>query len=246
VALQLYTLEDIGMLNSGVYERAGEDHMSRHLFYFAIGGLLTWGFVLTGIVSTLTADWQPTLGVFLIVGLAVPFVGILLNISRSAFASFIGYNLVVGGLAAILGPALTVMELARPGIVVETAVLTGAVTCIMGFTGTMFPRFYSWIGGMLFGALSGLLFVMVLGIFIPALAQMTAVHYIAAGIFALYVGFDMWRASEIPATMYNAMDVTTSLYLDILNLFLQLGSIIADIGGGILDIGSDLDFGGGD
>ena len=72
-----------------------------------------------------------------------------------------------------------------------------------------------------------LLLVLVASFFIPALMQFSIIHYLAAGLFALYIGYDMWRASEIPATLDNAVDVSISLYLDILNLFLWILPILA-------------------
>ena len=57
--------------------------------------------------------------------------------------------------------------------------------------------------------------------------QFSIIHYLAAGPFAPYIGYDMWRASEIPATLDNAVDVSVSLYLDILNLFLWILPILA-------------------
>jgi len=48
--------------------------------------------------------------------------------------------------------------------------------------------------------------------------QFSIIHYLAAGLFALYIGYDMWRASEIPATLDNAVGVSISTYFDPRNL----------------------------
>jgi len=55
---------------------------------------------------------------------------------------------------------------------------------------------------------------------------MGIIDYISAGIFSLYIGYDMHRAHSIPKTLDNAIDVSLSLYLDIINLFLNLLSIL--------------------
>ena len=62
----------------------------------------------------------------------------------------------------------------------------------------------------------------ILQVFVPNLQNVGFVDWLAAGLFALYIGYDMWRASEIPANLDNAVDVAASLYLDIINLFLSL------------------------
>ncbi len=214
-------------MKTDVYGRTGADTMSRNAFYFVMGCVLSWGFVATYIVSELTANWRPGIGMYLLVGLVIPIAGILLSTSGSALVSFLGYNLVVIPFGAILGPALAQYELAYPGIVSEAATLTAAVTGVMAVSGLMFPNFYRSIGGALFGALLALVAVSVLSLFVSALAQFTVIHYIAAGIFALYIGYDMHRASEIPATLDNAVDVCISLYLDIINLFLRILEILA-------------------
>lgn len=216
------------LLSSDVFERSGSDSMTRGAFYFVVGCVLSWGFLATYMFSTLTASWQPSLWEFLLVGLGLPLAGIFMSTSSSALLSFIGFNLVVVPFGLILGPTLALYNVAQPGIVAEAAGLTACVTGVMMLTGLAFPRFYASIGGALLGALGALLLVMVISFFVPGLMEFTIIHYLAAGLFALYIGFDMYRASEIPATLDNAVDVSVSLYLDIINLFLWILRILGN------------------
>ena len=214
------------MLKTDVYDRSGSDTMTRSVFYFVMGCVLAWGFTATYIVSEMTTDWKPGTIEFLLIGLGLPLVGIFMSVSESALISFVGYNLVVIPFGAILGPVLAAYELAKPGIVSEAAMLTGIVTVVMAISGLFFPNFYRSLGGALFGALLALLVVSVASMFVPALREFTVIHYMAAGLFALYIGYDMWRASDVPATLDNAVDVCISLYLDIINLFLRILRIL--------------------
>lgn len=209
-------------MRSDVFERTGTDTMTRNAFYFVVCCILTWGFTATYIVAQMTAAWKPGMLVFLLVGLGLPFLGIFISSSGSALISFIGFNLVVIPFGAILGPVLAEYQLAQPGIVAEAAQLTGIVTGVMALSGLLFPNFYRSIGGALLGALLALLAILIASMFIPALMEFKLIHYAAAALFALFIGFDMWRASEIPATLDNAVDVCISLYLDIINLFLWI------------------------
>ncbi len=216
------------MIDTGVFERGGADTMSRRMFYLILGGILAFGFVATAFVSDMTATWHPNLWMFLLVGLGVPAAGICLShFSSNPFLSFIGFNMVVVAFGAILGPLIAEFKVNMPGVVTQAATLTGIVTAVMALAGLTFPDFFSKIGGALFAALLCLVGVSLVSLFVPALAGMTWIHYVAAGIFALYIGFDMWRASQIPATLDNAVDVAVSLYLDILNLFLRILMILA-------------------
>lgn len=216
------------MFKASVYDRTGSDAMTRNAFYLVMGCILAWGFTATYIVSKMTASWKPGIIELLLIGLGLPLLGIFMSISNSAFLSFVGFNFVVIPFGAILGPVLAAHEFAKPGIVSEVAMLTGVVAGVMALSGLVFPNFYHSIGGALFGALSALLIVIILSMFVPALMGFKVIHYLAAGLFALYIGYDMWRASEIPATLDNAVDVCISLYLDVINLFLWVLRIYAN------------------
>ena len=50
---------------------------------------------------------------------------------------------------------------------------------------------------------------------------------VVAGIFALYIGFDIYRSQQFEKTVDNAVDCALDIYLDIANLFIRLLSIIA-------------------
>ncbi len=216
-------------MSDAVWSRSGSDTISRRAFYAVIGAVLTWGFVLTVLVSHATALWQPGIVMVFLVGLGIPIVGIVLSVtSDNPLVSFAGFNLVVGGLAAILGPVLAIYAIKAPGAIEEAATMTGFLTVVMGASGFLFPDFYRSIGGALLGALTAFVIVSIAGLFIPALHATHALDYIGVLLFSLYVGFDMWRASEMPATIDNAVDVSVALYLDIINLFLNLLSIFSD------------------
>ena len=216
------------MFESKVWDEYGIGTISRRSFYGLLGLVLTWGFGLTYIVSQYTANWQPGIWIMLLVGLVIPILGIFLSsASEDAIVSFVGFNMVVVPFGAMLGPVLTHYHIAAPGAVEQAALATALVTVIMTATGFLFPNFYSRLGGALFVALLCLLGVRILQIFIPALQSFGIVDYLAAGLFALYIGYDMWRASEVAATADNAVDIAVSLYLDIVNLFLNLLRIFA-------------------
>ena len=51
--------------------------------------------------------------------------------------------------------------------------------------------------------------------------------WIVAGVFSLYIGFDVWRSQQFPKTVDNAVDCALDIYLDLANLFIRLLSILA-------------------
>jgi FtsH-binding integral membrane protein len=100
--------------------------------------------------------------------------------------------------------------------------MTGSVTLVMMLLAMIFPDFFAKLGGVLFAALLGLVAVRLLQLFIPGLQSLVLIDWISAAIFSLYIGYDWNRATEIPKTLDNAVDVAVSIYLDVVNLFLSL------------------------
>lgn len=206
-------------MNTGVFERYGQDAISERLFRFILVAVLLWGFVGTMILSSLTASWKPGAYSIIFLGIILPILGIILARRDNWFLSFIGYNMIVVPFGLILGPCLNKYS---PDVIKNTFMITAMITAVMGCAGIMFPRIFEKMGLSLFLALLCLLGVRILQMFMPALQGLVWVDYLAAGIFSLYIGYDMYRANEIPKTVDNAIDIAIDLYLDILNLFLAI------------------------
>lgn len=166
---------------------------------------------------------MPSGWLVLIIGLAIPILGIVIAInSDNPIVSFIGYNMIVVPFGFLLGP---VVNQYSPDVVRNAMGMTAAITILMGILGTAFPNFFSKIGGVLFFALVSLLFIRIVQLFVPAW-DFGWIDYAAAGLFALYIGFDMYRANSMQKTVDNAVDICVDLYLDIINLFLNILKIM--------------------
>ena len=50
--------------------------------------------------------------------------------------------------------------------------------------------------------------------------------WIAAGLFSLYIGYDIYRSQQFPKTLDNAVDSALDIYMDIANLFIRLLDIL--------------------
>jgi FtsH-binding integral membrane protein len=209
-----------------VFNRTGSSSISSRTFYglvaiFISSGLLA-NFIITGYLISIgfTMGW---LGIIL--SLIVAIGGIILCRAEKPILSLLGYALIVGAMSFVMGTSLKGVS----GTVIQNAVLlTLAVTLIMGTAGVIFPDFFSRIGPVLFIALCSLLVIRIVGIFWPAFGHMGIWDYLAAGIFSLYIGYDMWRASSIEHSFQNTIDVSVNLYLDIINLFSSLVNILGD------------------
>ena len=50
--------------------------------------------------------------------------------------------------------------------------------------------------------------------------------WLAAGLFSLYIGYDVYRSQQFVKTVDNAVDSALDIYLDIANLFIRLLEIL--------------------
>jgi FtsH-binding integral membrane protein len=202
--------------------------MSIRTFYglisiFIASGLLTTFLVAGHLVSI---GYQMTSWFEIILCLAVCILGIfIVHSTDNLIISLIGYAMIAIPLAFPLAGQLGASTATA---IVNAGILTAIITGIMGFLGVTFPNVFSKLGSALFFSLLALIGLRLLSIFIPAINSFGILEYIGAGIFSLYIGYDMWRASTVDRTFKNALDISINLYLDILNLFTHLLAIMGN------------------
>lgn len=213
------------LFNTGVFGRNNFSTISDRSFMGSIAGFIGYGLILTYIMASFFAPVVPSMGFLIGVGLVIPLIGCFVAMSDNLPISFLGYNMIVLPLGLCLGP---IAHMVDPTIVQDAALITGIITGLMMFAGYTYPNLFKNLGGVLFYSLLGLVVVRILQMFIPALTGLTIIDYIAAGIFSLYIGYDMYRASTVGRTYTNALHIAVSLYLDIINLFLTLVSIFSN------------------
>ena len=149
--------------------------------------------------------------------------GILISsFSKNAGISFLGYNLVVLPVGAVVSMVVsTYVKSDSIGQVYQAIVYTAIITFVMIVLSIIFPNFFSRIGGFLFMCLIGLIIAEITALFLFPGTQ-NIFSWLGAILFALYIGHDHWKAQQFPKTLDNAVDSALDLYLDIINLFLRL------------------------
>lgn len=214
------------ILNIGVYERTGHDLISDRTFFFFLGCVIIWGLGGTAYAANEVSKtgWNPGWLSIIIFGLAIPILGMFIaKISNDWLMSFVGYNMIIIPFGAILSPIVNAYS---PQLIRNAFLVTVCVTGIMMFLGTILPDFFKKLGAVLLLSLLGLVGVRILQFFIPNFPEMGIIDWVSAGIFSLYIGYDWYRANNVPKTLNNAVDIAISLYLDIVNLFLNILSIM--------------------
>lgn len=158
--------------------------------------------------------------VFFIVYLVCVIAGVTISRkSDNPAISFLGYNLIVVPVGLCVAAAV-IKGGYSPSVVWHAIITTAGVAVIMVAAGLLFPQFFAKIGSILFFGLIGVVIGFVVSFFIPGVNL--AVTILSAGLFSLYIGYDVYRSQQFPRTVDNAIDCAIDLYLDIINLFLDL------------------------
>ena len=137
-----------------------------------------------------------------------------------SFLGFLGLSICMG---LLLTYFLTMYDIASIQLAFT---LTGGVFVVMVLLATFFPTFFLSIGRGLGITLLITIVIEIIASFLFRGALMIT-DYIVVLIFCGYVGFDWARAQHYPKTLDNAIDCAADIYVDIVNLFIRILSIIS-------------------
>jgi len=173
--------------------------------------------------------WLFFIGV-LVLGIIGVFIA---NKSAIPVISALGFLLVAAPFGLLLGPTVGMYE---PESVTKVMLVTGLVTLVMSIIGVLIPKslehWAGWLLTALLILLVGQFVIPMLGYWVPGFPILGALRlwdWLGVVLFSAYIIFDMNRAMRVPATIDNAIDCALALYLDILNLFVRLLSIMGNV-----------------
>ncbi len=213
---------------SAVFDRPAAQvaTVSDATYNLAIGLVLCWGFLVNWvIVRELDAAWIMSLdpAVFLVGYFVSGFLGFqLYRRSKEPAISFIGYNLVAAPLGLVLNIVVSQYE---PGLVIQALQITGGVTLLMMLLGSLCPRVFQAIRTALFVALLSVVLVELFMIFVLGVTA-DWIDWVVAAISCGYIGYEWSRANQMPKSIDNAVDSAAEIYMDIINLFVHILSIL--------------------
>lgn len=206
-------------------ERAHVGEFTRFNFNVTIGAVLFYGFLMNFLICKhMTGFFTSMNPIVLVIGYIICVIigGLMSSRSDNPIISFLGYNLVVLPVGAVLSVCLAGVN---PDLIVRAATVTAGVTAIMLLGAIAFPEIFRGMGRILFFSLIAVIIVevicMIFGVFMP-----TFWDWLVAALFALYIGYDWAIAQEYDCTIDNAIDACVGLYLNIVNLFLRVLSIM--------------------
>ena len=207
-------------LNSGLM-----DAVSPSVYNLVIGIMLVYGFLVNAAIVAFCGETFAHINpVVFIVGYFISvIIGTIMAVkSSNPVVSFIGYNLIVLPIGALLSVCL-------PGFsasdIMSAMVATGVVTFAMMVASMAFPHVFAGMGRSLFISL-------ILGIIVEIVASLLGYggdifNWFFVIIFSCYIGYDWHKAQMYPKTIDNAIDSAIDIYLDIINLFIRLLEIFS-------------------
>ena len=193
----------------------------------AIVAVLLWGLLVNYLMCSLigTAIFTVNPIVLLVGYLVLVLAGVIIaGKSHNPLVSFLGYNMVV----VPFGLIISLMVESYGGI--QSAVVTNAFLYTMLISVAMMacvmiaPNFFSKLGSMLSMVLIGVVICEVV-LLIFGVAQ-SWIDWLVAGLFSLYIGYDIYRSQQFPKTLDNAVDSALDIYMDIANLFIRILRIL--------------------
>lgn len=208
-----------------------DTELSERNYNLALGGTVLYGLIVNIIMCKLLGnslvDVNPWL--FIIGYFVLAITGIMMSTkSNSPIISFLGYNLVVVPIGLLLSIVISeYVEGGNADLIFQAIIYTSIITGVMITLSIIYPKFFAKLGGLLFGALVGLIIAELLTLFVFSWAQ-NLLTWVGVIIFSLYIGYDYYKAQEYPKTLDNAIDSAVDLYLDIINLFLRILEILGN------------------
>lgn len=202
----------------------GQEEISRRAYNLIIGATLLYGFAVNAVMVSLFQDFFAGINYLaLVIGYIVcVLIGAFLTRSDSGLISFIGYNFIVVPLGAMLS---VILPYYGTELVFNAVVITGTITLVMMAAGTIFPKIFLGMGRMLFFTLIAVIVVEV-GAMLIFHRDFAVMDYIVVLLFSGYIGYDWAKANAYRRTVNNAIDSATDLYMDIINIFIRILSIL--------------------
>ena len=202
--------------------------LTRRAYNAVIGGVLLFGLLLNvWIVSEFSQMAAMVLNnspvgfivAFLVVSFGAIFVVYKSNNPAVSFVGFIVLSTAFGVLVAAVVQSYTSVTVTR------AFMLTALVTLTMIAVATVIPSVFAGLGRALFAVLVVTLVAEIAFMLITG-TDPVVFDWIFVIVFSLYIGYDWQKAQAYPPTLDNAVDSAADIYVDVVNLFIRILSIL--------------------
>ncbi len=205
--------------------------ISARAYNGVICGVLLWGLLINYLLCAKVGSYTnifPNMSplVFLIAYVVVAIAGtVMTNKAKSPLVAFLGFNLVVLPFGLVISTLVeSYVTKGQTDVVTLAFLYTVLIGVAMLATVIVFPQLFEKMGGALAAVLAGLVLCEIVLLIFHVNQQITC--WIAAGLFSIYLGYDIYRSQQYPKTVKNAMASALDIYMDLANLFIRLLEIL--------------------
>lgn len=203
------------------------DSLTNFSYMKTIGILVILGLLVNTLFCFVFEDAFNTINpIVFIIGYLILSIGaiIMMNKTENRLILTLCYFFIVIPTGIIVSNAVSYYNL-NSAIVFEALLLTTLITTCMIILGFTNQKFFLKIGNILFGSLL-ILIVSYLICFILNI-HLSVLSWVSAFLFSIYIGYDISVAQNQAKTFKNAILSTTNIYLDIINLFMNVLEILS-------------------
>ncbi len=201
--------------------------ISERAYNGVLVGVLLWGFLINYLLCRYVGNIYMYVNpvVFLIGYLVCAFAGVWISgKSQNPLISLLGYHLVVVPFGLVISTMVEVYGGIHSSVVTNAFLYTMLISLGMLSLSMLFPAFFAKLGRALLGVLIGMLLCEIVLLLFRVRQGVT--DWAAAGLFSLYIGYDIYRSQQFAKTVDNAVDCALDIYMDIANLFIRLLEIM--------------------
>lgn len=211
-----------------VREVSENELISDRAYNAALLGVLLWGLLVNVVICYTVHDIYLYVNpIVFVIGYSVCAIAGIAIAHRSSnpFISFLGYNLIVVPFGLMLSTVVESYGGVQSDIVGDAFLYTLLIAVGISGIALVFPQLFEKLGGALAGVLFGLIICEVVLLILGKDQAITG--WLAAGLFSIYIGYDVYRSQQFPKTLDNAVDSALDIYLDVANLFIRVLSMLA-------------------
>ena len=213
----------------------GAAELSESRYNLVLGGTLAWGFFLNAVLArwavpplmerlVMRSGGLGSILLILLLGyFALVLVGSRMVRSENPAVNFVGFNLIALPVGILVGIAVYGYD---AEIVTRAALVTAIIALSMMIVSTIVPDVFASMGRGLGIALLITIVVELAAMFLFR-SDTVLIDWAVVVIMSLYIGYDWVRANAVQRTASNAIAAASSLYLDLINIFLRLLSIMS-------------------
>lgn len=205
--------------------------ISKTAYNGVIGFMLLWGLLINYLLCAKVGSFRnvfPNMSpiAFLIGYVVVAIVGVLMTSkSKSPVVGFIGYNLVVIPFGLVISTMVeSYIKGGQVNVVTQAFLYTLLIAAAMLATAIVFPKAFEKIGPALGIALIGMILCEIIMLLFHV--RQSWISWLSAGLFTLYLGYDIYRSQQYPKTVKNAIASALDIYMDLANIFIRLLEIL--------------------